>query len=108
MVPISADVNRLIVDRLADGDVRAIHTTHTLVKLVALLKADRALVQCVSLWKITLENKFFFTCSITNSRVMLIIFFRVTCCDNRPPRCKLWGVEPPGPFLGPLTSFPGV
>ena len=51
MVPISADVNRLIIDRLADGDVRAIHTTHTLVKLVAFLKTDRALVQCVSLWK---------------------------------------------------------
>ena len=35
MVPISADVNRLIVDGLVDGDVHAIHTTHTLVKLVA-------------------------------------------------------------------------
>ena len=51
MVPISADVNRFIIDGLADGDVRAIHTTHTLVKLVAFLKTDRALVQCVSLWK---------------------------------------------------------
>ena len=29
-------------------------------------------------------------------------------CDNRPPRCKLWGAKPPGPFLGPLTWFPGV
>ena len=51
MGPISADVNRIAVDGLADGDERAIHTNHKLVKLVALLKADGALVQHVTLWK---------------------------------------------------------